>query len=129
MAKRKPICLLPHCAYLSETTRMMEIRAALLARGAEVRVATHGGTWERLLAEAVIDYTLVGPRFTAARSAEFVRMGAGMGPPGQSMWSDEEILAYARADAAFFRAHEVSAAVTGFTLTALLSTRLAGIPS
>jgi UDP:flavonoid glycosyltransferase YjiC (YdhE family) len=128
MVNRKPICLLPHCAYLSETTRMMEIRAALLARGAEVRVATHGGTWERLLAEAGIDYTLVGPRFTAARSAEFVRMGAGMGPPGQSMWSDEEILAYARAEAAFFRAHEVSAAVTGFTLTALLSTRLAGIP-
>jgi len=107
---------------------MMEIRAALLARGAEVRVATHGGTWERLLTEAGIEYTVVGPRFTAARSAEFVRMGAGMGPPGQSMWSDEEILAYARAEAAFFRAHEVSAAVTGFTLTALLSTRLAGIP-
>jgi hypothetical protein len=33
-----------------------------------------------------------------------------------------------RAEAKFFRQHQVRAAVTGFTLTALLSTRLAAIP-
>ena len=45
------ICLLPHCGYLSETSRMLAIRRALVARGARVCVATHGGTHERLLGE------------------------------------------------------------------------------
>ncbi len=32
------ICLMPMCAYLSETSRMIQIYKALVARGAEVRV-------------------------------------------------------------------------------------------
>jgi UDP:flavonoid glycosyltransferase YjiC (YdhE family) len=70
----------------------------------------------------------VGKPFSDERSRQFVRMGAGMGPPNQSMWSDEEIRDYAQAEARFFRENDVGVAVTGFTLTALLSTRLAGIP-
>jgi hypothetical protein len=42
------------------------------------------------------------------------------------MWSDAEIEAYATAEAQFFRERGVQVAVTGFTLTTLLSTRLAG---
>src|SRR5439155_7295279 len=45
-----------------------------------------------------------------------------------SMWSDDEISAYVEAEAAYFREHAVRVAVTGWTLTALLSTRVAGIP-
>ena len=44
------------------------------------------------------------------------------------MWSDEELRSYAVAEAEYFARHQVRAAVTGWTLTALLSTRLAGIP-
>ena len=121
------ICLLPHCAYLSETTRMMAIRKALVERGAEVAVATHGGVHERLLSDASIDYQCVGPHMSEARGRQFVSMGAGMGPPNQSMWTDAEISAYVQAEAAFFREHRVQVAVTGFTLTTLLSTRLAGV--
>jgi UDP:flavonoid glycosyltransferase YjiC (YdhE family) len=44
------------------------------------------------------------------------------------MWSDDELRSYALAEAEYFRRHQVSVAVTGWTLTALLSTRLAGIP-
>ncbi|MBX3232342.1 MAG: hypothetical protein KIT84_22210 [Labilithrix sp.] len=127
MARQK-ICLLPHCAYLSETTRMLAIRRALLARGADVCVATHGGTHEELLKAEGVRYTVVGTRLTNERCKELVRMGAGMGPPNQSMWTDAEIRAYAEAEARFFRENDVGVAVTGFTLTTLLSTRLAEIP-
>jgi UDP:flavonoid glycosyltransferase YjiC (YdhE family) len=44
------------------------------------------------------------------------------------MWTDEELRSYAVAEAEYFARHQVRVAVTGWTLTALLSTRLAGIP-
>lgn len=122
------ICLLPSCAYLSETSRMLEIHGALDRLGVPVRVATHGGTHESLLTAAGVAYDVIGPPMDADRSARFVREAIGAGPVGQSMYSDDELRAYVRAEAAYFREHEVSVAVTGFTLTALLSTRLAGIP-
>ena len=122
------ICLLPHCGYLSETSRMLVMQRALAARGAPVIVATQGGPHERRLVEAGVDYHILGPRLSDVRCRELVQAGPGMGPLGQSMWSDEEIETYVRAEAQFFREHDVRVAVTGFTLTALLSTRLAGIP-
>ncbi len=130
MAKRRDttVCLLPHCGYLSETSRMLAIRRALLERGASVCLATHGGTHERLLKQLGVSYDIVGPRMDDQRSRRLVQDGPGIGRPGQSMWSDEEIRQYVRAEADYFRDHRVAIAVTGFTLTALLSTRLAGIP-
>jgi UDP:flavonoid glycosyltransferase YjiC (YdhE family) len=64
---------------------------------------------------------------TPERAQRFVRDGAGMGPPSQSMWTDAEIESYVTAEAKFFRERGVRVAVTGFTLTTLLSTRLAGV--
>jgi UDP:flavonoid glycosyltransferase YjiC (YdhE family) len=122
------ICLLPNCSFLSETSRMIEIQHALRRRGVPLRVATHGGTHELALTEAGIEYDLVGPRVGPQRSADFVRSVPGIGPRDQSMWTDDELRTYARAEAAYFREHGVRVAVTGWTLTALLSTRLAGIP-
>ncbi len=122
------ICLLPNCAYLSETSRMLEIYRALVAKGAEVCVATHGGPHQEQLRKAGVPYTVVGPHMSGERIEAFVRSGIGIGHPGQSMYSDEELRAYAKAEAAFFREKGVKVAVTGFTLTTLLSTRLAGIP-
>jgi UDP:flavonoid glycosyltransferase YjiC (YdhE family) len=122
------VCLLPNCAYLSETSRMLEIYRALLAKGAEVCVATHGGPHEAQLRNAGVPYTVVGPRMSGERITAFVRSGIGMGHPGQSMYSDEELRTYAKAEAAFFKEKGVKVAVTGFTLTTLLSTRIAGIP-
>jgi UDP:flavonoid glycosyltransferase YjiC (YdhE family) len=122
------ICLLPNCCFLSETSRMVEIYRALRARGAPVRVATHGGVHERELGAAGVPYEVVGVPMTQERCGEFVRSVPGIGPPTQSMWTDEELRAYAEAEAVYFREHGVRVAVTGWTLTALLSTRLAGIP-
>ncbi|TWD79887.1 UDP:flavonoid glycosyltransferase YjiC (YdhE family) [Kribbella amoyensis] len=121
------ICLLPHCAYLSETSRMLEIHRALTALGLPVRVATHGGPHERRLAEAGVPYDVLGPGLSPARSAAFVASAIGLGDPRQSMYDDAEIRAYVQREAEYFRAHGITVAVTGFTLTTLLSTRLTGV--
>ena len=122
------ICLLPNCCFLSETSRMLELYRALQERGAAVRVALHGGPHEQVLGDAGVSYDRIGGGMSAERCAAFVRSLPGIGPPDQSMWTDEELRDYAEAEAAYFRSHGVRVAVTGWTLTALLSTRLAGIP-
>ena len=43
------------------------------------------------------------------------------------MWTDDELLSHAEGEATFFRDHDVTVVVTGFALTTLLSTRLAGV--
>lgn len=122
------ICLVPHCAYLSETSRMAAVYEALVARGAPVCVATHGGTHEFYLRNAGIPYQLLEPRMDAARCRRFVADGAGQGPPNQSFYSDQEIRDEVAAQARFFRERGVRAVLTGFSLTTLLSTRLVGVP-
>ncbi|GLH99139.1 glycosyltransferase [Phytohabitans aurantiacus] len=121
------ICLVPHCGYLSAVSRMLEIYRALRARGAPVRVATHGGTYEHLLRAAGVPYDQIGPPMTADRCARFLRDELGVGPVRQSMYSDSELYEYATAEADYFRAHRVTTVVTGFTLSTVLSTRLAGV--
>jgi UDP:flavonoid glycosyltransferase YjiC (YdhE family) len=121
------ICLLPHCAYLSETSRMLELHRALTELGLDVRVATHGGPHERLLAEAGIGYDVLGPGLSPARAAAFVGSAIGLGDPHQSMYDDAEIRTYVAAEAEYFRANGITVAVTGFTLTTLLSSRLVGV--
>ncbi len=121
------ICLMPMCAYLSETSRMIQIYKALKARCAEACVATHGGVHEALLQSEGIPYDIVGPRMTSARGTQFVKDNVGLGHPGQSMYSANEMRTYVSAEVDYFRRHKVAAVVTGFTLTALLSTRVVGI--
>jgi UDP:flavonoid glycosyltransferase YjiC (YdhE family) len=122
------IGLFPHCGFLSETSRMLAIHEALRALGEPVCIATHGGPWESLLTRAGVAWTQIGPRMDGARCAQFIRSLPGIGPPDQSMYSDDEMLAYAQAEAEFMRRRGIRLAVTGFTLTTLLSTRLAAIP-
>ncbi|TYC18550.1 glycosyltransferase family 1 protein [Actinomadura syzygii] len=107
---------------------MLEIHRALRERGAAVRIATHGGVHESALRAAGVEYDLVGQPMNAERSAAFVRSAVGLGPVDQSMYTDDELRSYVLAEADYFSANRVTVAVTGFTLTALLSTRLAGIP-
>ncbi|MEU4287120.1 nucleotide disphospho-sugar-binding domain-containing protein [Kribbella sp. NPDC026596] len=121
------ICLLPHCAYLSETSRMLELHRALTELGVAVRVATHGGPHERLLAEAGVEYDVLGPGLSPTRAAAFVGSAVGLGDPRQSMYDDAEIRTYVAAEAEYFRTHKITVAVTGFTLTTLLSSRLTGV--
>jgi len=122
------ICLMPMCAYLSETSRMIQIYKALVAKGAEVRVATQGGVHEERLRVEGIPYDIVGPHMSVERGAQYVRDNAGVGDPRQSMYSPDEMRAYVAAEVDYFRRHDIRGVVIGFTLTALISTRVVGIP-
>jgi UDP:flavonoid glycosyltransferase YjiC (YdhE family) len=122
------IGLFPHCGFLSETTRILAIHDALRILGEPVCVATHGGPWTSLLTEAGVDLTLLEPRMDDARCARFLRDIPGIGTPDQSMYSHAEMIAHVGSEAEFIRRRGIGIAVAGFTLTTLLSTRLAGIP-
>jgi UDP:flavonoid glycosyltransferase YjiC (YdhE family) len=122
------ICLMPMCAYLSETSRMIQIYKALRKQGAQARMATQGGTHEVMLRNEGIEFDIVGPHMSAERSQQFVRDNVGIGSPDQSMYSAEEMRRYVLAEAEYFKRIGATAVVTGFTTTVLLSSRLAGIP-
>ena len=122
------IVLLPNCGYLSETSRMLHIAQALQARGQPVAVATHGGPYARVLDEAGMPYTLLSPVMDAARHAQYLKDLIQIGRPGVRLQPAEEVRESVQAERAFFRATGARMAVTGFTLTSYLSTRLAGIP-
>lgn len=122
------ITLMPHCGFLSETSRMLHIAQALQARGEQIALATHGGPYTRVLDEAGMPYTLLTPFMDDARSGQYLRDLIQIGRPGVRLQPPDEVRQSVEAEVAFFRAKGARMAVTGFTLTAYLSTRLAGIP-
>ncbi|TDW79540.1 UDP:flavonoid glycosyltransferase YjiC (YdhE family) [Kribbella sp. VKM Ac-2566] len=122
------ICLLPNCGFLSETSRILEIHRALTVRGVEVTTLTHGGPYVDLLRDHGVEVDVLGGGWNAERVGQFISSIPGIGSPEQSMWTDDEIRKYVALEAEYFRTHSVTAVVTGWTLTALLSSQVAGIP-
>ena len=55
-----PIICLPNCAYLSEVSRVIAIYRKLEELGADVIMASHGGTFEFQLDQEGIPYEKVG---------------------------------------------------------------------
>ena len=123
------IVCMANCAYLSETSRMIAIYRALRSAGAAVTMATHGGSHLHVIRDAGIEHVLLEPVVTDERSRKLIADGPGIGPPKQSMWTDDEIRRSVAAEHAYFGAIGARAVVTGFQLTTLLSSRLAGIPT
>jgi UDP:flavonoid glycosyltransferase YjiC (YdhE family) len=122
------IALLPHCAFLSETSRMIAIARALEARGIPVVIATHGGPYTSVLDAVGVKYTLLEPTMDAARCERFIEGCVRLGHPSQPLQPVEEVRASVASEVEFFRETGVAMAVIGFTLTAYLSTRVVGIP-
>jgi UDP:flavonoid glycosyltransferase YjiC (YdhE family) len=81
-----------------------------------------------LLRDHGVPVEVLGDGWTIERLTEFIASIPGIGPPDQSMWTDEEIRRYVALEAEAFRAHGVRVVVTGWTLTALLSSQVVGIP-
>lgn len=122
------IALFPNCGFLSETSRMLHIAQALRAQGEAVCLATHGGPYARVLSDAGEPFTLLEPHFDDARCAAYLRDLVQIGRPGTRLQPAHEVRESVQAEVEYLKARSAKAIVTGFTLTAYLSSRLAGIP-
>ena len=123
------IALLPHGAFLSEVSRAIEIAKALRARGTAVAFAARGGAYAHLIPAAGFDLHDLEPRANDQTDARFLEALLRMGPrTSTDFFTDEELRTSVQAELTFLRNVGAVAAVTGFTLSAYLSTRLAGIP-
>lgn len=122
------IALVPHCGFLSETSRMLAIGQALKARGEPVVFATHGGPYQHVIEDAGFELTVLPPTMDTDRCARYIRDLCQIGRPGLRLQPHDEVRQSVDAEAGFFRQHDVRAVVIGFTLTVYLSSRVVGIP-
>jgi UDP:flavonoid glycosyltransferase YjiC (YdhE family) len=122
------IILMPHCAFLSETSRMLEIWRALAARGVEARIATHGGPFTRIYEEAGVPFDFLSPRIDPETCARFVARIPGMTKSRRPVFEPDELRTLVAGEVEYLRQRGAKAVVTGFNLSALLSSRVAGIP-
>lgn len=123
------IAFLPHGAFLSEVSRAIEIAKALRARGTAVAFAARGGPYTHLVAAAGFDLHELEPRANDLTDRRFLEALLRMGPRTSiDFFTDEELRTSVQAELSFLRNVGAVAALTGFTLSAYLSTRLVGIP-
>lgn len=122
------IVLVPHCGFLSETSRMIAIARALEARGVPTSVVSHGGPYAHLIDEAGISWTRLRPTMSDAEHSDFLAALLSIGREEKSFYSDAFMRAAVEAEAAHFREVGAKMAVIGFNLTTYLSSRAAGIP-
>lgn len=122
------IAFLPHCAFLSEVSRAIEIGRALRSRGEDVAFAARGGPYSYLIDEAGFTWTRLEPGMDDAGARSFLEALLDMGKGDRPFYDDAELAAAIDAEIAFFRATGAQMAVTGFTLSAYVSARVAGIP-
>lgn len=121
------ICTFPNCAYLSETSRMIELYKEFKARGVEVTMATHGGPYEHLFAEEGIEYTIVEPHFSDERAREYVQTNTG--EKGiREFYTADELEEHVKGEIAFYEQNGVDKVVSGFTLSCAISSRAKSIP-
>lgn len=119
------ICLFPNLAYLSETSRAIEIYKALTKQGATPVVATHGGTYEGILQEESIPYHIVPPVMTEESCRDYVLANIGKRP---NFYTYRELWEHVEGEIEFFKKHEVSLVHIGFTLSTKISARFLNIP-
>lgn len=122
------IAFLPHCGFISEVSRAIAIARALTARGVAVCFASRGGPYVSLIEAAGFECTRLSPPLDDAGCANFLEALLDMGKGDRPFFTDAELEASVAAEAEYLKAVKAQAAVTGFTLTTFLSTRLAGIP-
>lgn len=122
------IAFLPHCAFLSEVSRAIEIARALRSRGEEVAFAARGGPYSHLIDEAGFAWTRLEPGMDDAGARTFLDALLDMGKGDRPFYEDAELAAAIDAEVAFLRSTGARMAVTGFALSAYVSARLAGVP-
>ena len=122
------IVLMPHCGFLSETSRMIAIAQALRSRGEEVVLATHGGAYTDLIAEAGLTWVPLSPTNDAKRQEQFLAGLLSWGGADLPLYGGDDLQQSVASEVALLRDTGARLVVTGFTLSAYLSARVAGIP-
>jgi UDP:flavonoid glycosyltransferase YjiC (YdhE family) len=122
------IALLPHCGFLSETSRMLAIARALDKHGARTLIASHGGPYEHLLGEAGATWRRVDPIMPATEHRAFLDGLLSIGRGDLPLYSEDFLRAAVRAEARLFEETRATMAVIGFNLTSYVSSRVAKIP-
>ncbi len=120
------IALLPHCGFLSETSRMLAIAETLRDAGAQVHLGTHCGPFAHLITDAGWPLRRLEPMPDGARRERFIEGLMHLGQPGRRLLTADEVRTGVRAEVAWLREVGAQAVVTGFTLTAHLSSRVVG---
>lgn len=121
------LCTFPNCAYLSETSRMIEIYKVLKSRHIDVIMATHGGPYEKLFAQEGIEYHVVPPHFSDERARQYVKSNTGEDGI-QAFYSSSELKEHVKNEIDFFEKKGVDRVLSGFTLSCSISTRALNIP-
>lgn len=122
------IVLLPHCGFLSETSRMLAIAGALEARGARPVIASHGGPYEHLLGEAGVTWRRIPPAMSPTEHTQFIDALLSIGRENLSFYAEEYLRSAIRAEAELFEETGAAMAVIGFNLASYVSTRVSAIP-
>ncbi|MBL8940810.1 MAG: hypothetical protein JNM69_40070 [Archangium sp.] len=122
------IAFLPNCGFISEVSRATAIAKALKDRGVPVCFASRGGPYVSLIGAAGFECTTLTPTLGAEGSADFLAALLDMGKGDRPFFAPGELEASVTAEVAWLREVKATAAVTGFTLSAALSTRVVGIP-
>ncbi|WP_240918100.1 nucleotide disphospho-sugar-binding domain-containing protein [Phycicoccus sp. HDW14] len=121
--------MLPNAQFLSEVSRAIEIARALRARGLPVAFGTRGGSHAHLIDAAGFTATRLDPPVTPESEAAFLEAVLAMGPRTRhDFFTDDELRAAVDSEVALIRHLDADLVVTGFTLSAYLSTRIAGVP-
>lgn len=119
------VCLFPNVAYLSETSRAIEIFKALKMLGVNPLVATHGGTYEHILREERIPYQIVSPEMTNEQCRDYVLANIGK---KRGFYQANVLREHVHSEIDFLKKNQVSLVHIGFTLSVKLSARLLHIP-
>src|SRR5262245_7846259 len=97
------ICLVTNATFLSETSRALAIYKALVARGAEACIVTHGGPYTRVLDDEQVPYTVLGPGWSSERARAFLAAIPGIGDPRARLYEREELRTLVELEAKLFR--------------------------
>lgn len=123
------ILFLPNAMFLSEVSRAIEVARALQSRGTPIAFGTRGGTFAHLIDDAGFPVHRLEPALTPQMESGFLAAILAMGPrTGRDFFTDDELRAAVDAEVVLIRTLRADLVVTGFTLSAYLSTRIAGVP-
>lgn len=119
------VCL-PNCAFLSETSRMAAVYTSLMEQGGDAVMATHGGPYEFVLQQEGIAYEVLEPRLTSDEAQRLLDVLTFR--PWQPINEPALLEAHVQSEMALYERRGAQAVLSGFTLSAALSARGAGIP-